>query len=526
MPMPTLLPSSRAGFRFRLSLSDVIWAAAAAPLALFLRDAAVLSIQGAPTAVLYCALSLVCTLIAFLALRVSHGISRFFSVHDAVSIIIAVVASGVTTTAILFTFTRLDGIPRSIPIMQGLILAIGLLLTRGAMRFFDKNDQRVEAVDHSAVEHIIMIGSSRLTALYIKLLHAHVPGQREITAVLDDNPKLFGRTVCGVPVVGSPDQLDPVIDELAVHGICIDRVIIGGDESLLSEVALNEMRTTCAQRDIVIDFVPNLIGLPPLPTRPAVPILPRAAIQPSHQLSAYFPCKRLIDFAVALLAIVLLAPIFIVTSALVLFDLGTPIVFWQKRMGRNGRNFLLYKFRTLHTPFDRNGQPNGTADYNTWVGKLLRRLRLDELPQLFNVLVGDMSLIGPRPLLPEDQPINCDLRLIVRPGITGWAQINGGNLITTEEKGALDDWYVRNASFWLDLRIAVYTVIFFFTGERRFEQAVRDATTLQAVSTQPKPPISKRPEPRDISAATSQVPTRLPITARARMHQRRRAHVD
>jgi len=81
------------------------------------------------------------------------------------------------------------------------------------------------------------------------------------------------------------------------------------------------------------------------------------------------------------------------------------------------------------------------------------------------VLVGEMSLIGPRPLLPEDQPANCDLRLLIRPGITGWAQINGGTLITAEEKGALDDWYVRNASFWLDLRIAFYTVVFLFNGE-------------------------------------------------------------
>jgi lipopolysaccharide/colanic/teichoic acid biosynthesis glycosyltransferase len=89
--------------------------------------------------------------------------------------------------------------------------------------------------------------------------------------------------------------------------------------------------------------------------------------------------------------------------------------------------------------------------------ELLRALRLDELPQLFNVLVGD---IGPRPLLPQDQPTNCGLRLTVRPGITGWAQINDGNLVTTEEKGALDDWYVHNASVWLDLRVALYRFSF------------------------------------------------------------------
>src|SRR5262249_11862579 len=131
-----------------------------------------------------------------------------------------------------------------------------------------------------------------------------------------------------------------------------------------------------------------------------------------------------------------------------------------------------------------NGEPNGHGAYNSWIGKFLRRLRLDELPQLFNVLVGEMSLIGPRPLLPQDQPANCNLRLMVRPGITGWAQINGGNLITYGEKGAPDYWYIHTASFWLDLRIAFYTATFLFIGERRFEQAVHDATLLQGTKLQ------------------------------------------
>src|SRR5271166_2727935 len=314
MPMPTLLPSSRAGFRFRLSLSDVIWAAAAPPLALYLRDAVVLSVQGAPIATLYCGLSLVCTLIGFLAFRVSNGISRYFSVHDAVSVVSAVITAGLTTTAILFTFTRLEGIPRSIPVMQGLVLATGLLLTRGLMRLWDKDEQPAEPPDHSAAEHIIMIGSSRLTSLYIKLLQAHAPAQRHVVAVLDDNQKLFGRTMCGVPVVGSADQLDAVIEEFAVHGVHTDRIIIGGDETLLSAAALDAVRETCAQRDIVVDFVPNLLGLglAPLPrARRAALRLAEAPPRPEYEPSGYFRYKRVIDFVVALLAIVIFSPVFL-----------------------------------------------------------------------------------------------------------------------------------------------------------------------------------------------------------------------
>jgi lipopolysaccharide/colanic/teichoic acid biosynthesis glycosyltransferase len=286
---------------------------------------------------------------------------------------------------------------------------------------------------------------------------------------------------------------------------------------------------TCAQRDILIGFVPNLIGLPPLPTARAATLrLPDASARSAHELSPYLQYKRLIDFMIALLAIVLLSPVFLIVAVLVLLDVGSPVVFWQKRMGRNGRSFLLYKFRTLRAPFDRTGQPNGHDDYQSWVGKFLRALRLDELPQLFNVLVGEMSLIGPRPLLPQDQPTNCTLRLVVRPGITGWAQINGGNLVTTEEKGALDDWYVRNASFWLDLRITLFTLIFLFTGERRAERAVHEANVLQQANVQQpatsqlKKPVAQRLEPGHVAAARGHA--KLPIGVRARAVQRPHSH--
>ena len=522
--MPTLLPSSRASFRFRLSPIDVMWAAGAPLLALYLRNALVLSVDGAPTAALYCGLSFAFTIVAFLAFRVSHGISRYFSVHDAMSIVSAVFAAGLTTTLVLFTFTRLDGIPRSIPVMQGLVLAAGLLLTRSVMALWDNDDERAAtAAADSAVEHIIMIGSSRLTSLYIKLLQAHAPAQRHVIAILDENPTLVGRTICGVPVVGAPQQLAAVIEEFAVHGIRTDRVIIGGEEALVSPAALMQICDSCAKHDISVDFVPNLIGLPPLPAPPpAASVSVRRIASSEIQLPAYFRYKRVIDFVYALLAIALLSPAFLIVAVLVLFELGAPVVFWQKRLGRNGRSFLLYKFRTLQTRFDRNGAPNGNGDHQSWTGKLLRRLRLDELPQLFNVLVGEMSLIGPRPLLPEDQPRNCSLRLLVRPGITGWAQIMGGNLVTTEEKGALDDWYVRNASLWLELRIALHTGVFLFTGERRSERAVRDANVLQRaevrqqVNSQQTPALVKRHEPREIRTERAEPAATLPIRARAK----------
>jgi lipopolysaccharide/colanic/teichoic acid biosynthesis glycosyltransferase len=144
-------------------------------------------------------------------------------------------------------------------------------------------------------------------------------------------------------------------------------------------------------------------------------------------------------------------------------------VFWQQRLGAAGRRFTIYKLRTLRPPLDQLGEPIPEDKRLSWVGTLLRRSRLDELPQLFNVLVGEMSLIGPRPLLPHDQPANASMRLMIRPGITGWAQVNGGTLPTPSEKLAFDEWYVRNASVRIDIRIIMKTVKVMIWGQSRPE---------------------------------------------------------
>ena len=175
--------------------------------------------------------------------------------------------------------------------------------------------------------------------------------------------------------------------------------------------------------------------------------------------SPYFRIKHYVDFCLGLLLTIILLPVFLMIAVIVLLDVGSPIFFWQRRIGIYGQGFHIHKFRTLKPTCDDQRQLFSTADRVSWVGGVLRKFRLDELPQLLNVLVGDMSLIGPRPLLPHDQPSDATARLMVRPGITGWAQVNGGKLITPEEKNALDEWYVRNASFWLDLKIIGKTIV-------------------------------------------------------------------
>ena len=172
--------------------------------------------------------------------------------------------------------------------------------------------------------------------------------------------------------------------------------------------------------------------------------------------------KRAFDVLAALLISILCLPLIFGISVLIFVSLGSPVLFKQVRPGKDGRSFLLYKFRTMKVSSGIDGHILPDADRLTPLGRVLRATSLDELPELLNVLRGDMSLVGPRPLLMEYLPLYNSQqarRHEVRPGITGWAQINGRNALSWEEKFELDVWYVDNQSLWLDIKILFKTVL-------------------------------------------------------------------
>jgi lipopolysaccharide/colanic/teichoic acid biosynthesis glycosyltransferase len=458
-------PASRGSFAIRFSAFDVCWAFLSPWLALWIRGAQVLNDW--PAAAFYCAISLVASLIAFLIFRTREGMTHLFSVHDALEVAKAVLVSEFVTCLVLFSVTRLEGIPRSTPLIHALLLSAGLVMARAFVRMIHSERDVPAAMSEAAAEHIIMIGLSRLTALYIGFLRAYAPERFRIIAVLDDRAEMIGRSIAGVRVLGPSDHLLPVIEEFKEHGIAVDRIIVGGDEFFLPPETQTELERVAKEYKMNLEFVPRLIGLSAMETAVAPNrTKPQAGIPAGAALSRYFGVKRYIDFCVSLALVVGLLPVLLAVAILVLLDVGSPVFFWQRRAGKNGQIFQMHKFRTLKPAFDIHGRPYATTDRMSFVGTALRKSRLDELPQLLNVLVGDMSLIGPRPLLPQDQPNNSAQRLAVRPGITGWAQVNGGKLLTAEEKNALDEWYIRNASFWLDLRIAGKTILFMLAGER------------------------------------------------------------
>lgn len=171
--------------------------------------------------------------------------------------------------------------------------------------------------------------------------------------------------------------------------------------------------------------------------------------------------KRSFDFIAALSALLLLSPIIVITAILVRVNLGAPIIFTQPRPGLKGEVFNMMKFRSMTSETDANGNLLPDDKRLTAFGKFLRASSVDELPGLWNVLVGNMSLVGPRPLLVEYLPLYSEQqarRHIVKPGITGWAQVNGRNNLSWQQKFELDVWYVDHHSFWLDIKILFLTV--------------------------------------------------------------------
>jgi lipopolysaccharide/colanic/teichoic acid biosynthesis glycosyltransferase len=181
-----------------------------------------------------------------------------------------------------------------------------------------------------------------------------------------------------------------------------------------------------------------------------------------HKASFYETyIKRGLDIVLSGLALILLSPVLLVTAALVRTKLGTPVLFHQDRPGKDGKIFRLYKFRSMTDQRDEKGELLPDEIRLTRFGKLLRSTSLDELPELWNILKGDMSIVGPRPLLVKYLPLYSEQqrhRHNVRPGLTGWAQVNGRNALSWEDKFRHDVWYVDHISLWLDIKTVLLTV--------------------------------------------------------------------
>ncbi len=477
-PMSILLPTSRADRRVYLSVWDLFWAVISPILALYLRDGDALFHQIDGTVVLqYWAISASFALLAFFAFRLQDGMTRHFTLQQALDVAEAVLIAQLMTCAVMFTLTRLDGIPRSMPFVHGLVLATGLFAARFFVRIASSDDGNQDY--RYRYERVIVIGANRFAAAFIQLLRAYAPQQEAVIAVLDDDAAMVGRAIAGVQVLGAPHELESIVREFAVHGIKTNRIVFAGEADVLRPAVREEIERICKSHEIALSFLPRMIGVTEWKEASEGLASASEGQVPSVDLPPYFRLKRWIDVLGSLALIALLSPVMLFAALLVWLDVGLPIFFWQERVGWKGRSFLIYKFRTLRAPFDSAGNPAQQGRRASAIGRFLRASRIDELPQLLNVLLGDMSLIGPRPLLPEDQPSSSSLRLVVRPGISGWAQVNGAKLVTNEDKEKLDEWYVQSASLRMDLQIALMTARLLLRSRMLSAEILADAEQVQ-----------------------------------------------
>jgi lipopolysaccharide/colanic/teichoic acid biosynthesis glycosyltransferase len=517
-------PSSHTRLLSRVAVWDVVWGGLSPLAAYLLRDGAILRPNGTAT---YCGVAFLTSLLVFQWFQTSSPISRYYSMRDAFELIKACALIAALSAVASFVLTRLEEAPRSIPVLHFMLLASGLLGARFLLRLREtrRETRTYHAVGQSA--HVLIIGATRLAWFFSKMLEELAPGEYQIVAILDQRPRLRHRSLNGYPIIGAPADLEKVIADYALHGVRIDKVVVAEEPKDLPEPTWNEI---CRVRDVLnigLEVLPDLLISARGTDTDAAAVDMAAdeiAAVPESKFHAsldrpFWKVKRALDFAIALAIAIVLSPVIVIVMVLALVDIGIPAIFWQQRVGRNGSPLHLYKFRTLKTLFDRQTKEKREAQDPSAVGRFLRATRLDELPQLWNVLAGEMSLIGPRPLLPVDQPQGPTLRLTVRPGVTGWAQVCGGRLITVDEKNALDEWYIRHASLRLDFVIVLRTIGMLLKGDRRNEKAIAlalleksgsDASpTAQATATEESvsgliPPASPR-NPVGIRSASGRV---------------------
>jgi lipopolysaccharide/colanic/teichoic acid biosynthesis glycosyltransferase len=476
---------------------DVALILLATLLALLLRENFEISAERLAGLMPYLLATLISALAIFPIAGLNRSVWRFSSLRDHLAVNASIIAVAAAAASLAFIYNRLDGVARSLPVLQYLTGAGLLTGTRVLHRLaheFRRDRKAVPALlepvaDRDRAKSGLIVGLTRLAEAYLRAAAELTPKLIRIVGIAASKERHTGRLLAAHKVLGRAEDLDEILDTLAVHGVAVDFIAVATAFETLSPEAQQALIAAGEIRNIEIRFLAEDWGLasgdrdqlsPPGDSKkPVCEAAPYFQI-PSAQLQInarrrYWAVKRLIDFSGAMVLTILLFPLMLLTALLVAASLGVPVMFWQERPGLGGRTIRLHKFRTMRAGCGDGGRRLSDGERTSWVGNLLRRLRLDELPQLFNILRGDMSFIGPRPLLDHEQSKACSSRLLVRPGLTGWAQVVGGRDIAPLDKAALDVWYVCNANLALDTKIALKTIPFVLFGERVNAQPIDQA---------------------------------------------------
>lgn len=406
---------------------------------------------------------------------------RFLATLTAIIVVVAL--------SMGFAANRLEGVARAVPLLQMVLMPLLMIGARVAYKshhLWRRSASALSAVGAPIrpAETVLLVGETALAELYVNCARRFADGEIFVAGLIARSVAPDrGRLIYGLPVHGAIDDIPHVIRQLAVHGVVVTRLIVAHDANELSHSETAGIERAALQQVLRVDYLADLLGFSAstdVARRACEP--PPSAVASATLLVAeiasrrpYWACKRGIDIAMAAALLILMAPVMLVTALGVAVSLGLPLLFWQYRPGRGGRAFRLYKFRSMRDVIATDGQPVPDDLRLTRFGRFIRATHLDELPQLVNVLKGEMSFVGPRPLIAAEQTTIPSARLLVRPGLTGWAQIKGGRALSIADKAALDLWYIRNASVLLDVRIVLATVRLMIHGDRADQRAISRA---------------------------------------------------
>lgn len=426
------------------------------------------------------------------AMGLTRSIWRFSSMADCTRVVPAVIFIVLGVVGMGFQFNRLETVARALPVLQGIMMVFFLVGGRIAFRLYHRQRRSkpklLEVVNSAVAEIVLIVGVNRITELYLASVEEYAIDRIKVVGLLGQSDRQIGRLMQSTPVLGYLEDAAVVLNELSLRGIAVNRIVVTIAFDRLSLEARQGLLDIERNTDIKLDLFGERMLIDERQSSSAareeksdVAIKEAAAFVVDDTARAmlanqhYWTVKRAFDCGLSLLLIMLLAPLFLMVALVVLVDVGWPVIFWQQRPGLGGFNFKLYKFRTMATAYDDSGVRIQDNLRLSGIGKFLRRTRMDELPQLVHVLFGHMSFVGPRPLLPIDQSPAHAARLLVRPGLTGWAQVKGGRDISAPDKAALDVWYLQNAGLRLDLSIMLQTVPMVLTGEQIDRGAIRKA---------------------------------------------------
>ena len=484
---------------FVLLVIDLTLLVMASVGALLLRNNLVLHPQQLEELFPYLSITLAVAVPVLLAFGLNRSIWRLSAMEDYIRVMAAAILIVAGATVASFLLNRLEGVPRSLPVLLAMLAMLALVGIRVIARLRHAGKQRGRSQRAAAVtsiaevpgarETVLVVGINRIAELYLQSVKEYAAQRVTIAGLLGRSDRHKGRLVQQHKVWGTTAEVAEVLPELESHGLFVTRIVVTMPFEKLSPAARSALVQVEQSSDIKLDYFAERLlfceetGISsfaatknPAPQDCCIGEFSIAALEPAILARrGYWRVKRVLDAAGALMLLVLASPFMAFAAMLVALDLGPVVIFKQQRPGLGGRPFNVFKFATMAVPRAGDGSLIPDEQRISPIGAFIRRFRLDELPQLVNILKGDMSFIGPRPLLPRDQTAAYAARLLVRPGLTGWAQIRGGRAVAAADKAALDVWYVQNASLMLDVKILLRTVPMVIFGERSDSAAVSKA---------------------------------------------------